>query len=176
MEARIRGKAIQITPVRDSHGRRVVQSENKIVTILKRLGCHPDGVSFSTERMAMKKTEAWVRFYSPFHKCHISYNAGNYAENMQAIAQLLTVEEVAIAAGEDTADTFFERYREEGDIDKDRKEARETLGVPEDCKDWKIIDKAYKTLAKAAHPDMGGSEEQFKKLNKAHKILKKECE
>ncbi len=176
MEAQIRGRTVEIIPVRDSHGRRVTQSENKIVGILKHLGCPPEGVSFSTERLAMKKSEAWVRFYSPYHRCHISYGAYNYAENMQALVHLLEVEAKMIASHEQTPEVFFERYREEGDEDLDRKEARETLGLPEDCKDWKLIDKTYKTLAKKAHPDMGGSEELFKRLNKAHKVLKKECE
>ena len=61
------------------------------------------------------------------------------------------------------------------DIIKQRKEARELLGVAENSTDLDEINKIYKKRAKDAHPDMpGGCVETFKKLNHAHKTLKKE--
>ncbi|MFQ5621160.1 MAG: J domain-containing protein [Candidatus Nanoarchaeia archaeon] len=175
MDVHFRGKTVKIKPTTQSHSRRAQQFENKIRTVLKHLGCHPDDFEFSNVRLAMKKEEAWVKFWSEFDHCHISHGAqANYADNMQVIAQLLTLEEQEIERGELTKDQFFEKYIEEDDVEEERKEARKTLGVPEDCKDWKVIDKAYKDLARTAHPDMGGSAEEFKKLNKAHKVLRRE--
>jgi len=175
MEARIRGKGVDIVPTRNTHNRRALLYQNKIRTVLKHLGCHPEDIEFSTEKLAMRKTEAWVNFYSEFEKCHISYNKlENYADNMQAIAKLLEQEEKEINESKDTKENFFERYEEQGDVIKERIEARETLGVAVDCMDWKVIDKAYKDLSRTAHPDMGGSVEEFKKINLAHKTLKKE--
>ena len=56
-----------------------------------------------------------------------------------------------------------------------RKEAREILGVEENVLDMAHIDKKYKTLAKKYHPDMpDGDLEMFKKINNAHKLLKRE--
>ncbi|MBI1968917.1 J domain-containing protein [Candidatus Woesearchaeota archaeon] len=56
-----------------------------------------------------------------------------------------------------------------------RKEAREILGIAPDVLDMNEIDKKYKELAKKYHPDMpGGDAEMFKKINNAHKILKRE--
>jgi len=151
--------------------------ENKIRTVLKHLGCHPDDIEFSDVRIAMKKEKAWVKFYSEFDHCFISHEAQtNYADNMQVLAQLLIDDEKEIEAGTLTKTAFFDRYIEAGDIEKERAEARKTLGVPEDCKDWDVIVKAYKDKARTAHPDMGGSPEDFKKINHAHKLLKRELE
>lgn len=46
----------------------------------------------------------------------------------------------------------------------------ETLGVKQDAK-TETIRKAYRRKAKKAHPDTGGSAEEFAKLKKAHDIL-----
>lgn len=44
------------------------------------------------------------------------------------------------------------------------------LGVPRDA-DEKEIKKAYLKLAKSHHPDKGGSDEEFKKINEAYEVL-----
>lgn len=175
MEVRIRGRGVDIVPTRNTHNRRALLYQNKIRTVLKHFGCHSDDFEFSDEKLAMRKSEAWVKFFSEYEECHISFNGcDNYADNMQAIAKLLELEEKEVNEGVDTLDNFFARYEVQGDVTEERVEARKTLGVPIDCMDWKVIDSKFKELSRKAHPDMGGSVEEFKKLNLAHKVLKKE--
>lgn len=49
--------------------------------------------------------------------------------------------------------------------------AREVLGVGARAS-WKKIHAAYRRRAKEAHPDRGGSEEEFKKVQAAYELLK----
>ena len=73
-----------------------------------------------------------------------------------------------------TFEEFSQHFSEDHDIAKKRIEAREILGVDEDCLDVELINKNYKNLARKHHPDMGGDMETFKKINNAHKTLKRE--
>lgn len=50
----------------------------------------------------------------------------------------------------------------------DIKSSWETLGLSAKPADIGIVHSAYKTLAKKAHPDMGGSADGFDELNKAY--------
>ena len=88
---------------------------------------------------------------------------------------MIELEVAALLNGEKTEDEFFRGFTEEEDVEKRRKDARELLGVSEDCMDMDLINSQYKRLAKECHPDMeGGSTDKFKALNTAHKILKRE--
>ncbi len=52
---------------------------------------------------------------------------------------------------------------------------RELLGLPLDrCLSEREIHRAYKLLAKRAHPDAGGNAEAFLKISAAHEVLMKE--
>lgn len=53
----------------------------------------------------------------------------------------------------------------------ERKEACEVLGLPEACSDTDISD-AYKRLAKACHPDAGGTDYLFRLISEAKDALK----
>ena len=75
-----------------------------------------------------------------------------------------------------TVEEFIREFSEDEDVEKQRKEARETLGLEHDVVDLKIIDNVYKELAKKHHPDKGGDDSEFKAINKAHKILKRELQ
>ena len=76
-----------------------------------------------------------------------------------------------------TVDEFIHEFSEDTDIAKQRKEARELLGVDANSTDMALIDKKYKELAKELHPDKpNGDTEKFKAVNRAHKILKRELE
>ena len=58
---------------------------------------------------------------------------------------------------------------------QERKDARKLLGIDSDSLDLELVDKKYKELAKKVHPDTPtGDTEQFKMINRAHKILKRE--
>ncbi|KAK4685242.1 hypothetical protein P7C73_g4911, partial [Tremellales sp. Uapishka_1] len=53
------------------------------------------------------------------------------------------------------------------------KDYYKVLGVPRDA-DLRTIKKAFRTAAKKAHPDVGGSEEKMAQLNEAYEVLSKE--
>ena len=82
----------------------------------------------------------------------------------------------ALLNEEKTAEEFIRAFTEDHDIEEQRKEAREILGVEPDSLDLDLINRKYKELAKEHHPDMGGNPETFKAINRAHKMLKRELE
>lgn len=53
----------------------------------------------------------------------------------------------------------------------DRKEACEVLGLPQGCTDAEVTD-AFRRLAKACHPDAGGTDYLFRKISEAKDTLK----
>ena len=60
------------------------------------------------------------------------------------------------------------------EIANELKEAKNVLGLDSTESDITIINKAYRNLARDHHPDLGGDLDEFKKINKAHKLIKKE--
>jgi len=128
------------------------------------------------ELSAMKKIPAAATWYLDGYHLHYSYSAGNnYAENLFVVSKIIEFEVTQILLGEKTIEQFIFDFSESSEVEEERKEARRFLGVDEDCLDLDLINKRYKELAKKAHPDMAtGDTEQFKLLNRAHKILKRE--
>ena len=91
--------------------------------------------------------------------------------------KLLEIEIDLVLSGKKTILEFSHEFQEDPKIENERKEAREFLGVEHDTHDLEIIDKKYKELAKEFHPDTpAGSTDKFKKLNHAHKILRRELQ
>ena len=88
--------------------------------------------------------------------------------------KVIEAEMQLLVSSEKRFDEFCREFMEEKNIDKIRAEAREILGVPTDCLDFELIHTNFKKLAKEHHPDMGGDLEMFKKINNAHKVLKRE--
>ncbi|MFA6088492.1 MAG: J domain-containing protein, partial [Candidatus Woesearchaeota archaeon] len=98
-------------------------------------------------------------------------------DNIQLAFLCIKADVDAIFRGEISVKDFETKYVEHGDVHEDRKWAREFLGVHHECGDITEINAAYKNLARKHHPDMeGGSAETFKRINDAHKILKRELE
>jgi hypothetical protein len=176
---RIKGHDINILPVRDTFIRRAAQYRNKIYAAFKSIGIPAEsGVEIPEENAPMRKAAASVSWYDDGTHCHYSYGRGsNYAENLQVIMRVLEQEIAAVVEGKKAREQFINDYAEDKDVAGQRAKARMTLGVEEDCTDTKRIDSHYKKLAKEKHPDMpGGSTEAFKKINAAHKVLKRELE
>ncbi|MDP2628344.1 MAG: J domain-containing protein, partial [Nanoarchaeota archaeon] len=91
--------------------------------------------------------------------------------------QVLKIEVKRLVSGEITADQFKNEFLEDDELDEKLVEARKTLGVHEGEKDFELISKKYKDLAKKHHPDMpDGDHEEFQKINAAHKLIKKELQ
>jgi len=105
-----------------------------------------------------------------------SYNGSvKFVENLAMVAQVIWHFIHLLKEGEITQENFLKEFIEDKDIIKQRKNAREVLGVEKNSTDFERMHKNYKKLSKEHHPDMpNGDTEQFKKINTAHKILKKE--
>lgn len=171
-------KGHEITPivVRDSYNRRAQQYTNKIIAALRRLDLTEDDIDVSMQAMPIKKIEASASWYFEGYHMHYSHNGqSKYVDNLYVVMRVIECEIDALLQERRTVDQFIHDFVEDTDIKKQRKEARETLGLPEDTQDIDLINKTYKNLAKEHHPDKAsGSHENFKKINNAHKILKRE--
>lgn len=170
-------KGHEITPliIKDSHSRRAEQFKNKIITALKKLGITSDDIDIELEKFALRKAPASVEWYFDGNLLFYSYDGGRYVDNLYIVMKVIEAEISDLEHDRKTIEEFVSEFREDEDVVEQRKHAREMIGVPMDCRDLDLINKTYKQLAKAAHPDMpGGSHDHFKELNRAHKILKKE--
>jgi len=173
-------KGHHLTPliIRDSYDRRAVQYQNNIIETLKKLGLTEDDIDIRLEVNAFKGAPASVSWYMDRHHLYYSYKiAPKYVENLYIVSKVIELEVQALQSGEKTREEFIHAFSESGDVEKERREARTVLGVEHDVHDVALIDAKYKQLAKQNHPDVaGGSNEKFKEINNAHKILKRELQ
>jgi len=172
----VKGHKIEAIVVKDSFDRRALQFKNEIIEVLRVIDVKKDDIEIPLERMAIKKAKASITWYMDNYRLHYSYNLqGKFVENMYVAFKLLEIEVNLIVSKHKTINEFIEEFREESDINDQRIEARELLGLDENEDDLEIIDKKYKEMAKELHPDTpNGDTEKFKKLNNAHKILRRE--
>jgi hypothetical protein len=174
----IKGHEFNVVICKDSFDRRAVQYRNKILFALKKIGLSEDYVDVPLERMAMKKVAASATWFIGGSKLHFSHQAaGRFVDNLFVVSKVIELEVEDILSEGKTMNDFISAFAEDGDIEKERKYARETLGLDVDTMDIDEINKKFKSLAKDHHPDMpNGDAEKFKAINKAHKILKREFE
>jgi hypothetical protein len=172
----IKGREYTPVAVKDSFTRRAVQFRNNLIVKFKKMGISEDDVDIPLDPVPFRNVPATVSWWLEGQHLHFSYGHCNkYVENLYIVSKVLEAELDAVAAGQQTPQEFLEKFAEERDIVKVRAQARETLGLPEGIKDLDVINKAYKELAKEHHPDKaGGDTELFKKINNAHKVLKRE--
>jgi hypothetical protein len=158
--------------------RKIVQISNQIAGVLAKVGVHEDDVEVQKERVAIKRCPAEVFFWVDGQHCHYSYHqCTTFIENLWVVYKFLEAEVAQVLAKDITLDEFAYSFSEKSDVTDLRKEAREIIGVAEDCFDMDEVQQKYKKLAKKYHPDMpNGDHEEFQKINKAHKVLKKELE
>ena len=101
--------------------------------------------------------------------------AKKYVDNLYVVYRVIEFEVADLLEGRKTFEEFLLDFAEKDDVEHTRKEAREILGVEPDVIDMGMIDKRFKNLAKLHQPDMdGGDTEMFKRINNAHKVLKRE--
>ncbi len=174
--ANVKGYVIEIIPARDSFGRRAQQYENRIFSALKRLGIREDDIDIELEKAPFRKAPASLSWYFGDRHLFYSYSsAGNFVENLYVVLNVIELAINDLLEGKKTEWDFVHMFSEDTDVLSQRKEARAILGVPEDCSDMVLIDRQYRKLAKESHPDMqSGAAEEFKKINAAHKLLRKE--
>ncbi|MBI2107550.1 DnaJ domain-containing protein [Candidatus Woesearchaeota archaeon] len=175
---KVKGHEFAAVVIKDSFDRRALQYKNKIITTLRKIGLTADDIDVELEANAAKNAPASASWYIDGHHLHFSYKSGRkYVENLYIVLKVIELEANALLAGQRTQEEFIREFSEDKDFEHKRKEARETLGVAPDVLDIKHIDSSYKALAKKYHPDMpGGNAEKFKKINHAHKILKRELQ
>ena len=173
-----KGYDIQVPTIKDSHYRRAVRFANKISFALHRLGLIEDDVDIEIEKVCIKRIPAKATWYFNGQNMEYSYGqARNFVENLYVVSRIIELEVEKLVNEEISLDDFTNMFTEDTDVEEQRKEARKVLGVSEEEMDLEVISKAYKQLAKTHHPDMdAGNHDLFKKINKAHKMLKRELE
>ena len=174
----IKGHEFNAVLARDSFGRRALQYKNKIISALSKIGLISDDIIIDLEPVAIKNVPASATWYSEGYRMYYSYkSAKRYVDNLYVVYKVIELEVADLLAERKTFEEFLLDFVEKDDVEHMRKEAREILGVEPDVLDMDIIDKKYKDLAKKYHPDMDeGDAEMFKKINNAHKILKRELQ
>ena len=175
---KVKGHEFSAFIARDSPSRRAVQFRNNILGSLKKIGLSEDDVEVELEALSAKKAPASASWYIDGHHLFYSYNkAAKFVENLYVVSKVIELEVDALLKETKTLHDFITEFSEDKNISDKRKEARKSLGVDEDTLDLNVINEKYKSLAKAHHPDMpDGNMEKFKKINNAHKILKRELE
>lgn len=174
----LKGHTISIKPIKSAYDRKAVLFANTITEALKQLGVHRDDISIETRIRGNSNEAAVVEFWTQGHYLRVSYAlTKRFVDNLQVIKQVIQKEVDEVIKGEKTMHEFLETFTENSsrkEISKEVKTAKKTLGLSEDEDDMAIINKKYRELAQLYHPDAGGSMEEFQKINKAHKLIKKE--
>lgn len=175
---KIKGNDLNVVFTTNSATRYATSFRNKIIFSLKKIGVHQDYVRIKEEVFPMRKAGAEVKWYLNGYNCYYSYNReAKYVDNLQVISKLIEVEVEKILDKHKSLEEFMADFKEDEDLIEKRKEARKILELDENETNLEVIDRQFKKMAKEAHPDMStGSAEKFKKINEAHKILRKELE
>lgn len=175
---RVKGHEIDALDTKSPSNRLAMQFKNKITDQLKKMGVKADDVEIPIEPVVTRKAKATITWYTKTNRMYYSNNTQKtFIENLYLASQLLEREINRVLSGEKTMQEFTDLFSEDSDVEEARKEARAFLGVDHDTHDLEIINQKYKELAKELHPDKPtGSTDEFKKLNHAHKTLKRELE
>ncbi len=175
---KIKGYEFTAAPIRDSFDRRALQLRNKIIESLGKIGLTEDDIDLNLEPSAIRSAPAYVSWYLEGYHLHFSYKAAKrHADNLLIVQTVIRLEVDALLSGKKTIDEFIHDFSEESDIKEQRRMARETLGVAPEETNLDTITESFKKLAKKYHPDMPEGElEKFKKINLAHKMLRRELQ
>lgn len=176
MIVKVKGYEFDAVIARDSFDRRAVQLKNNIIHALKKLGI-PDGQVEIPLEPGFKKVAASVEWFAEGHRMFYQYDVGKFVNNLYVVSKVLELEVAAVLNEEKSMMDFIGAFAEDEDVEEKRKQAREVLGLNHDVKNLDEINKRYKDLARAHHPDTPtGNLEKFKAINHAHKTLKRELE
>jgi hypothetical protein len=171
----VKGHEFNLPLIRDSYDRRAVLFKNNIIESLKKIGVIEDDVEVLLQKVARLKGNAAASWYYDGKNMYFSYKLSNkFIENLFIVSKVIDIEVKSLLNEEITIEEFSQHFSEDNDVEKRREKAREILGVDKDCLDIELINKNYKLLAKKHHPDAGGETERFKRINNAHKTLKRE--
>ena len=173
---KIKGNEIELPKITNSFDRRAIQIQNSIILTLKPLGIERDNVRIPMEKIAQKRAPASVAWWLNGRNLKYSYSLmPKFIENLYIIDKVLKIEVDKLVSKEITFDQFAHEFSEDDDLSEQLVEARKHLGVDADEKDFEVITKKYKDLARKHHPDMPeGDHAAFQRINAAHKLIKKE--
>lgn len=176
MIIKIKGNEIEAPHIENSFDRRALQLKNNIIETLGLLGLERWDTEIKLEKIARRKAPASALFYFDGRNLKYSYSLmPKFVENLAVIDKILKIEIEKLIAQEITLDEFKQEFSEDDDLNEQLADARETLGVDKEEKDFEVISKKYKNLAKKYHPDMPeGDNRMFQKINGAHKLIQKE--
>lgn len=172
----IKGHEFNAVLAKDSFNRRALQYKNSIISVLGKLDVISDDIEIDIEPVAIKNVPASATWYMEGYRLYYSYkSAKKYVDNLYVVYKVIEAEVGDLLEGKKSFEDFLLEFAEKKDVEKTRKEARELLGIEHDAIDMDQIDKKYKELARRHHPDMPeGDTEMFKRINNAHKVLRRE--
>ncbi len=175
---RVRELEFNLPEIRDSYDRRAILFKNNIIESLKKIGLQDYQSEIELPGNARIAAPASASWYFEGYFMHYSCNSqAKYIENLFIVSKVIELKVKELVEKHTTFQDFISYFTEEKDIAKTRKSARSDLGLPEDCRDMALITKTYKQLAKQHHPDANdGSDAEFKKINNAYQILRRELE
>lgn len=174
---KVKGEEIEVPVFVSSLDRQAVKIENRVMATLKRLGICRDDVESNMQRNVRLKVKARVEFWFEGRNLLCSYGkCSKYIENLFVVDFLLDKWVDDLVEERVTLTEFQSEFSHEEDLDKKLKEAREVLGVGEDCEDMVEIGRAYKKLAVKFHPDAGGTDEEFRRIGDAYQLIRRELE
>ena len=173
---RIKGHEFKLPPIRDSYDRRATLFKNEIIATLKKIGVPEDDIDIKLPRNARLGAPAKAGWIFDGHYLQYDYKRQpKYIENLYLVWKVIQKEVELFASEQKTVNDFLHEFTKQDDLEKVRKEARQTLNVAENETNIELITKRYKTLAKEHHPDSdGGDQEKFKKISNAFQVLKRE--
>ena len=176
IKLRIKGHEIEGAATTTSFNRRAQMFKNSAISALEKIGVERGQINIPLEILAGKKLKAHAEWFAKGHRMYYSCKTQErFVDNLQVVSRIIEKESRLVLSGEKTMREFITEFEEDEDVEEKRLEAREFFGLEGDSHDIEIVNKKYKGLAKELHPDTPtGNTEKFKKLNHAHKILKRE--
>lgn len=177
-EFSVKGHEIKVKVTKSAYDRKAVLFANNIVEELKKLNIVRDQIEIPTNILGNKNVPASIEFWADGHYLRFSYSmTKRFIDNLYVIEQLIKLEVAEVLEGKKDINDFYHTFTEDGnrkEISKKLNEAKTHLGLDENETDVEKINQVYKKLARSHHPDLGGNLEEFQKINKAHKLIKKE--
>ncbi len=174
----LKGHEIECKVTKTGFDRKAVLFANNIISELKKIGIKRDYIEINTNVLGNKNYPATIEFWAEGHYLRFSYSmTKRFIDNLYLISKLIEIEVKDVLEGKKELYDFYNLFVETEDrkgISNELKQAKLTLGLNEDETDTTLITNAYRKIAREHHPDAGGSIEDFQKVNKAHKLIKKE--
>jgi hypothetical protein len=174
----VKGYSIESKVTKSAYDRKAVLFANTIVEELRKLGIPRDDIEIKTNILGNKNVPALLEFWTQGRYLRFSFSLTKcFIDNLYIISQLVKLEVQDVLEEKKTIQEFLEDFSESSSSKKlalELREAKELLGLDEKESNVELINQEYKKLARKHHPDAGGDVEEFKKINKAHKLIKKE--